>query len=231
MRSIQSIGRIGIGALGLVSLACGQATLGPTGDGGTGGGRGGAGGDGAGTDGGAGRGCGGDTGGSVGTGGTGGAAKFGLPDCVQALVASCPTSGTCVSEETDAETPSPRCFSCGVRVTFEGHIFGTGGTEVAYISNADGTPCYSFQTSVLGGEVFLYVWKDPAGQVVATGRMGADPTATPSPGTPGPYGQIQCEGGGQMSACFGGDSCCDIAALGNATCAGQRISCATGACP
>jgi hypothetical protein len=208
---MRAIGRIGIGALGLVSLACGQGTPGQTCAGGTGGGRGGAG------------------GGSAGTGETRGAVDLELPACVQALVASCPTSGTCVSPPTDAATQSPLYFSSGVRVTIEGEITGTSGIVVASVSNADGTPCYSFQRSVIGGEVWRYVWKDPAGQVVATGRMGFDPLdPPPPPGTTLPYVEIQCESGGQTSGCS--DGCCDIGQFGNATCAGQRITCATGTC-
>ena len=210
---MQSIGRIAIGALGLVSLACGQGPPGQTCAGGTGGGRGGAG------------------GGSAGTSETGGAVAFELPDCVQALVASCPTSGTCVSPPTDAATQSPLYFSSGVRVTIEGEITGTSGIVVAYVSNADGTPCYSFQGTLTGGELWRYVWKDPAGQVVATGRLGADPLAPPPPpGTPFAFTEIQCESGGQTSGCFA-PGCCDIGQFGNATCAGQRITCATGTCP
>jgi len=102
---------------------------------------------------------------------------------------------------------------------------------VAHVSNADGTPCYSFQGALTGGELWRYVWKDPAGQVVATGRLGGDPFAPPpSPGTPVAFTEIQCESGGQTSGCFEG-GCCDIGQFGNATCAGQPIRCATGTCP
>ena len=46
-------------------------------------------------------------------------------------------------------------------------------TKTVSVTKADGSPCYSFKTTLAGmGEVYLYSWKDAAGQVVATGRNG-----------------------------------------------------------
>ena len=86
---------------------------------------------------------------------------------------------------------------------------------------ADGTPCYSFETTLIGGEVLQYVWKDPSGQVVATGSF--VPT------------QVVCESGGQTSTCndaAGNPSagCCPLDDLGTtASCPG--LSCSAGSCP
>ena len=106
--------------------------------------------------------------------------------------------------------------------TFESQFSGsTSGNKVAHVRKADGTPCYSFETTLIGGEVLQYVWKDPSGQVVATGSF--VPT------------QVVCESGGQMSTCndaAGNPStgCCPLDDLGTtASCPG--LSCSAGSCP
>jgi hypothetical protein len=161
-----------------------------------------------------------------GRGGTGGSVDLKLPDCVQALVASCQPGGTCVSELTDGAAWSQLCFSSGVRATTEGDFVGSGGSKVISVSKADGTPCYSFQTTLIGGELYQYVWKDAAGQVVATGSEG--PFSTPT-------AQLTCAVGGQTTTCNGSivnptGACCSVSLLGNTTCGGTP-ACTTGRCP
>ena len=180
-----SVGRIGLGALGVLALACSESNLGGV------------------------------------PGGVPGQVDLVLPACVQALIASCPLNGTCVEETIDAGAESELHFSSGVRVTFEGELVGTSGDRIVRVDNADGSPCYSFQVTLIGGELFQYVWKDPSGRVVATGKNGSfvEPPA-----------EIECEGGGQTSTCNGNGACCDISGLGNATCGGQPVF-LTGTCP
>jgi hypothetical protein len=214
MTSMRSIGRIGFVALGFVALACSESQLGD----GANGGHGGAGGSSTG---------GSDAGGSaMGGSGAGGRTDLVLPDCVQALVASCQPAGACVSELVDGGAWSELCFSSGVRATTEGDFVGSGGSKVISVSRADGTPCYSFQTTLIGGELYQYVWKDAAGQVVATGSEG--PFATPT-------AQLTCAVGGQTTTCNGSfvnptGACCSVSLLGNTTCGGMP-ACTTGSCP
>jgi hypothetical protein len=223
-------------AAGLLSLACSGGSLDDSGPGGTGGaltgegpGNGGQGGTGGTTGPGGTTGTGGTMGpgGTTGTGGTGGAAKLDLPDCVQALVAACPTTLFCVVATTDGGFASDICFQSGVRATFSGNITGTGsGPKVVQVTKADGSPCYSMETSLFGGEVYRYVWKDAGGQTVATGSY--DPFGNPTH-------TISCAGGGQTRTCHappvsGGGGCCSLNELGNATCTAPP-PCAAGICP
>ena len=108
-------------------------------------------------------------GGTAGSGGSG-TGDLELPDCVKALVAPGATAGTCTSERTDGGALSEICFDSGVRASFMGDYAAGAGTRVVQVKKADGAPCYSFETSsTTGGEILRYVWKDAAGQVVATG--------------------------------------------------------------
>jgi hypothetical protein len=145
-----------------------------------------------------------------------------LPACVKNLVAACATTGTCTSEGT-AGTVSDLCFASGVRASFTGEFAGTSGSKTVSVTKADGSPCYSFETSLHGGEQLQYTWKDATGQVVATGSN--------SGGFGTPSVQIMCAGGGETKTCdFSTDTCCDLTNLGNATCV-SPVSCTSGTCP
>jgi hypothetical protein len=196
-----------------------------------GGGPGGRGGDGGtagvGGDGGAGGSGGGATGGATsGAGGTGGWTNvLELPDCVKVLIAPCNASGTCTYERVDGGGSAyMECFESGVRASSIGQLVG-GGTIVVRVSKADGSPCYSFETSSgLDDENPGYLWKDAAGQIVARGR-------TNQFGMPSL--QITCESGSEIRACTGlpgsTDGCCQISSLGNRTCP-EFSSCTAGTC-
>ncbi len=143
-----------------------------------------------------------------------------LPACVKNLVAACATAGTCTSEGTDAGAVSELCFASGVRASFSGAA--TSRTQTVSVTKDDGSPCYSFETTVSFGEEYQYVWRDAAGQVVATGRNGFGI---------GGGAQIMCTDGGETKTCdYDGDACCDVTNLGNATCV-SPVSCTSGTCP
>jgi hypothetical protein len=147
-----------------------------------------------------------------------------LPACVKNLVATCATAGTCTSEGTDAGAVSELCFASGVRASFTGELAGDSAPKTVSVTKADDSPCYSFETSLLRGEELHYVWKDAAGQVVATGRNGFGGA------------QILCLDGSETKTCeaaHNGSStgaCCDLTDLGNATCV-SPVSCTSGTCP
>jgi hypothetical protein len=224
---------------GFRDSSCGAGRC-PTGTGGAGGGTAGSGGSigtagaggatgAAGTTGAAGSGAGGSTAGRGGAGGGtagsgGGTGDLELPDCVKALVAPCATAGTCTWERTDGGALSEICFDSGVRASFMGDYAAGAGIRVVQVKKADGAPCYSFETSsTTGGEILRYVWKDAAGQVVATGD--SSPFTTPT------RHQITCASGGQTKMCnASAGACCRLAELGNATC-GSPLACGAGTCP
>jgi len=207
MKATRQIGFAAI--LALLSLACSSVTLVDTGTGGSAGGGsiacGGTGGS-SGTAGST------ATGGSTGTGGTG---DLELPDCVKALVATCATGGTCGSVRTDAGVVSDLCFTSGVRVSFTDPVTDT---RIARVIKADGSLCYSFEATQLITDRFLrrYIWKDPAGQVVATGSYSSLDAMFGSSVTCACGGQTSCRG----EAVPGGPPppCCDINSIGNGTC-------------
>lgn len=222
---MRATGQSGLAILAVLLLACSSRTLGDTGTGGGGGAVTGEGGVGS-------IACGGSigTGGSTGAGGstgTGGTGDSELPDCVKALLASCATNGACVPARPDASAASDVCFASGVRASFSDPAIGT---QVVRVTKADGSPCYSFETTEVPSsdlQTRLYTWKNSVGQVVATGRSvsidamgGAD---------------VTCACGGQTSCNFsyvpGGPPapCCTINKFGNATCAGPF--CPAGSCP
>jgi hypothetical protein len=133
----------------------------------------------------------------------------------------------CVVETTDRGFASEICFPSGVRATFSGNaVVSSAGPKIVHVTKADGSPCYSIETSLFGGEVTRYVWKDAAGQTVATGSN--DPYGNPTH-------QITCVGGGQTRSCHSPPfsptgACCSLTELGNATCmAGPP--CVAGTCP
>jgi hypothetical protein len=218
-------GGAGSGAAG----SGGGAGIGTAGAGGSAGsGAAGSGGGAAGSGGGAGAGVGG-VGGMGGTGTGGGAGtmytNLELPQCVKTLVGACATTGACTSEATSTGA-SEICFDSGVGAS----IMGTGtaiDTRIVRVSKPDGSPCYSLESGVLiTGEVVRTVWKDAAGQVVATGDN--NPFATPTH-------QITCAVGGETRTCHNPPQnptglCCDISELGNATCVAP-LSCSAGTCP
>jgi len=180
-------------------------------------------------------GMGGGTGGTAaggtggGRGGTGGysTADLELPACVKNLVAACATGGTCTSAETDGGTVSDLCFASGVRATFSGQIGGTSSSpRTVRVTKADGSPCYSLETALIGGELYRYTWKDAAGEVVATGTN--TPFETPS-------FKIMCADGSETKTCHSPvtsptGACCTLSDLGNATCV-SPVSCTAGSCP
>lgn len=196
---------------GLLDGSCTSGSCSTTGRGGMGGsaGRGGA-------------------GGSTGMGGTTGAAQLELPDCVKNLVAPCATSGACKVEAIDAGAAKNTCYASGVQVSQSGVVYSSGPTTVKTFSvtKADGSPCYSLETSLIGGEVYRYVWKDAAGEVVATG---SDDRFT------NPTNTITCANGGQTRTCHSPSinptgACCTLNEFGNATCS-NSIPCPAGTCP
>jgi hypothetical protein len=169
-----------------------------------------------------------DNSGTGGTGGTGGAVRLELPDCVQALVAACPANALgCIVESTDGGFGAEICYPSGVRATLSGIVESTGsGPRVVQVTKADGSPCYSMETSLFGGEVYRYLWKDAGGQTVATGSY--DPFGNPTH-------TISCAGGGQTRSCHSPPSpptgaCCSLNELGNGTC-GASLPCVAGTCP
>jgi hypothetical protein len=134
-----------------------------------------------------------DTGGEGGP-GAGGGSGLDLPRCLQDLLQACPARGGCVQQ--NGALPQI-CYDSGVRVnyTISGTCMSTG-RSVAEVTSADGTPCYSLETSNVfpqhACEDGNYTWRTPAGQVVATGTFeyGA-----------GTYIRIQCEATGEMTMC------------------------------
>ena len=75
--------------------------------------------------------------------------------------------------------PGPSAFASGVRATFSGATVGpSSGPRNVRVTKADGSLCYSLETSLIGGENYLYTWKDAAGEVVASGTN--TPFETPS---------------------------------------------------
>jgi hypothetical protein len=160
-------------------------------------------------------------------GGTTGAARLELPDCVKNLVAPCATSGTCKVEAIDAGAAWNTCYASGVNVSQMGEFVGTSGTKTIRVTKADGSLCYSFDTSLIGGEVYQYIWKDATGQTVATGRN--DPFGNPTHA-------ITCASDGQVKTCHSPPfnsppgACCTLNDYGNATCS-NPIPCPAGTCP
>ena len=118
------------------------------------------------------------------------------------------------------------CFVSGVHAKFSS-VANTsacgGSSRVVQVTRADGSPCYSYETYVVQGtfcEGTAYVWKDAAGQVVATGT--SNPYSNPTH-------QITCANGGQKKTCHNSilftdtGACCGITELGIASCE-QRVS-------
>jgi hypothetical protein len=147
-----------------------------------------------------------------------------LPDCVKNLVAPCDTVGACMAEVNAAGDLSQLCFDSGVRASFSG-VDASTGAGVARLSKADGSSCFSFEATDVGGGALAYTWKDAAGQVVATGRN--DPLGVPTIA-------ITCAGGGETATCYNPPSspmsfCCGVSGLGNSTCDGA-VACDVGTC-
>jgi hypothetical protein len=101
-----------------------------------------------------------------------------LPDCVTALLASCPPEGTCTNGFTDAGALSDTCFVSGVHATFTSmEAPGCRSTRLTRVTKTDGSPCYSFESYAdpnMGCTGFQFAWKDASGQVVATGTFNPD---------------------------------------------------------
>jgi len=127
------------------------------------------------------------------------------------------------------------CFDSGVRATFAPVDDPTtcGEHVVAQVTRADGSPCYSYEkygVTVTRCEGTAYIWRDAAGQVVATGT--SNPYSNPTH-------QITCANGGQKKVCHNPiistntGACCAISELGVAGCGLPlgHTRCRTGTCP
>jgi len=228
----------------VTSVACSSGSLDGAGAGGKGGAPtcvpGGAGG-GASAKGGAG-GRGGEGGGGRGgtAGSTGGAAGEGyndltLPDCVTALVSSCATEGVCTAVRPEGGTTSDIYFDSGVHVVFTGALARDGDTQVVSVTNADGSPCYSFEAT--WGHIvanmdarMTYTWKDSTGQVVATGSSFSVDSMTSTGITCASGPQVSCQS--RQNGSVGPPTpCCTLGSLGNAACVTSQFSCSVLTCP
>ena len=84
-------------------------------------------------------------------------------------------AGRCVIEAVSSSLTNA-CFETGVRaaersgVTPEPCPNSGVGSHVINVSKADGTACYTFESSLdTGCQMTQYIWKDTAGNIVATG--------------------------------------------------------------
>ena len=114
-----------------------------------------------------------------------------LPACVKELIAACPATGACVIASAGSNTgvPMPFCFANGVHAVLENSGNPTNRTQV---SKPDGSPCYTYDNMGGGGGV----WKDPAGNVVATATSTLDSSQDV-------HLQITCAVGGETQVCDG----------------------------
>lgn len=216
--------------MALSSLACSSGTLttGNPGVAGTGGSAGAV----AGT-----AGAGGMASGGIGS-GVGGTAADGFlqPRCISDLIRACDPQDSCTREAGDAGAVANLCFASGVHAAFTSTpgSAGCGDGSIVTVTKADGTPCYSFESTFsysMDCQGTRYAWRDAAGTVVATGFSNphSNPTLT-----------ITCSDSGMDSHCnwgpIGGpgpvDSCCIITDLGTRACTSPNGSagCTVGAC-
>jgi hypothetical protein len=182
---------------------------------------------------------GGGRGGSSG-GATGGAAGQGyndltLPDCVTTLIASCATAGMCTAVRPGGGATSDIYFASGVHVAYTGALAKDGDTQVLNVTNADGSPCYSFETTwghvVPNMDVEMsYTWRDPAGRVVATGSTFSIDLMTSTGITCTSGAHVSCQSR-QTSSVGPPTPCCTLGSLGNAACVTSQFSCSVYTCP
>ena len=160
-------------------------------------------------------------------GGAGGAEANGplqLPTCVAELMASCSIEGACTTAATDASLPTDVCFASGAHATFSEVRDSRGPVTILRVTNADGSPCYTFERYLVSGEATGYAWKNAVGGLVAEGR--SDFYAVPSM-------SIHCSVGDESRSCNdmplqGKTSlCCGVNDLGTVYCP-PRVG--TGAC-
>ncbi len=218
---MNAIARIGLGAtLGLLALGCSGGSLGTAGTGGTGGvltgegpGNGGQGG---------------------GTGGAGVGEPLELPGCLRDLLGPCAPQGRCVIDSPSAGS-SNSCFETGVRAAGSSGVTGPGicsnSGVVINVSKADGTPCYTYESSY-DASCFgtQYVWKDIAGNVVARGTSSSSPEW---------HVEITCAATGEAATCGEPrtlplpNGCCGVSNFGAAACTAgvQTSTCQAGSCP
>jgi len=217
-----------VSMLTTLAMACSEGSLkgSATGTAGSGGGGTGSGGT-TGTGGGGTTGTGG--GGTAGIGDAGAALQ--LPDCLAFLIDSCAPVGACVSSPLDAGITPDICFETGVHVTQTVvPDDASGSREIARVTRSDGSPCYSVEHYTdprMAGEGVRYIWKNPAGEVVANALSNPydNPTLT-----------IACSPGG-VSSCSNdfltghGNPCCGLTSYGVPVCTGGASnSCTTGTC-
>lgn len=109
-------------------------------------------------------------GGSSGAGGTSGSQ---VPDCLRAVFAACPTTGTCTGPSTLASS-SQSCYANGVRVDAVRVDSCAGdGHATLGIRKSDGSLCYTvelYEDQLCEGEAFA--WTDAGGNLLATGSWG-----------------------------------------------------------
>jgi hypothetical protein len=104
----------------------------------------------------------------------------------------------------------------------------SGHVDIREVTKADGSPCYTFETYVSNGtacESIIYTWKDPSGQVIASGANGFSNLTT-----------ITCAATGESANCQGpqglppSGGCCGVTGFGTAACS-DGVACSSGACP
>jgi hypothetical protein len=159
--------------------------------------------------------------------------RFQYPRCVSELIGGCSQSGTCVyASVTDRGLANMICFESGVRAarTSAPHPDGcVDPIDVVSVTGANGSPCYSFESgSGTACVAESFVWKDPFGQVVATGTF--DPQKVPS-------FSVTCARTDETASCGDGPAgkypaCCGLTDLGGRYCGDtDTSSCTSGSCP
>jgi hypothetical protein len=122
-----------------------------------------------------------------------------------------------------------------VHVAYTGALAKDGDTQVLNVTNADGSPCYSFETTwghvVPNMDVEMsYTWRDPAGRVVATGSTFSIDLMTSTGITCTSGAHVSCQSR-QTSSVGPPTPCCTLGSLGNAACVTSQFSCSVYTCP
>jgi len=134
-----------------------------------------------------------------------------LPDCITAVLASCPPEGMCTNGYSDAGTLSDTCFASGVHATFASiEAPGCRSGSVTRVTKPDGSPCYSFESYAdpnMGCTGFHFAWKDASGLVVATATFNPDTVPNTTVTCAGTGAALSCNrntpDGGPPPLCYG----------------------------
>jgi hypothetical protein len=146
-------------------------------------------------------GAGGAIGGAPGGGGAGGADAAEPPSCLRALFAACPIEGTCTYADVDGGATTRYCYGSGTRAeyTTQGSCNSPSPlTRVGRVTKPNGSLCYTVETRVgqnAACEGLTFVFKDAAGEVVASGFTGSLTTT------------VSCATGGETAACAFNATC------------------------